>query len=182
MKGYKGMDENMRCRGMQFEIGKSYHVDGEIEMCRNGLHFCRSLPEVFKYYERNEQNRFYEVETGENVLCGNDKCVTSDLSVIRELSTIEINRAYHGDGFGDGNGDGCGNGNGCGIGNGFGNDIGYDGFGDGCGCGDGNGNGYGNGRENAFGDKYGDGYGDGYGYGYGYRYGSAQKILIFKEM
>ena len=35
MKGYKGMDANMQCRGMQFEIGKTYKVDGEIKLCEN---------------------------------------------------------------------------------------------------------------------------------------------------
>lgn len=33
VKGYKGMNKDMTCRGMQFEIGKTYSVDGDIELC-----------------------------------------------------------------------------------------------------------------------------------------------------
>ena len=32
MKGYKGMESDMTCRGMQFEVGKTYHVGGKIEV------------------------------------------------------------------------------------------------------------------------------------------------------
>ena len=36
MHGYKGMTKDMKCRGMQFEIGKKYCVNGDIELCKNG--------------------------------------------------------------------------------------------------------------------------------------------------
>lgn len=169
MKGYKGMDENMRCRGMQFEIGKSYHVDGKIELCKNGLHFCRVLRYAFIYYNRNGRNRFFEVEAGENVIVRGDKCVTSDLTVIRELAAIEINRAFYGSGKGKGYGCGDGIGYGCGDGDGYGDGYGFrngDGFGNSTGFGY-----YGTGTGNG---------GDGYGGGYGGN--DIQKILIFKEM
>ena len=151
MKGYKGMDMNMQCRGMQFEIGKSYHVDGEIKVCSKGLHFCKQLKDVFDFYNR-EGNRFFEIETLGIVKTDGTKSATSDLRIIRELSDIEINRVVYG--YGNGNGYGNGDGDGYGYGNGYG-------------YGDGNGNGYG----------YGYGNGDGYGYGYGY--GNIQKILLF---
>lgn len=37
---YKGMDSNMQCRGMQYEVGKEFSVDGKIECCGNDLHAC----------------------------------------------------------------------------------------------------------------------------------------------
>ena len=40
MKGYKGTDANMQCRGMQYEVGNSYHQDGVISVCHNGLLIC----------------------------------------------------------------------------------------------------------------------------------------------
>ena len=33
MKGYKGMTKDMTCRGMPFEIGKSYHIEGNVRLC-----------------------------------------------------------------------------------------------------------------------------------------------------
>ena len=52
MKGYKGMNADMTCRGMRYEVGKSYHVDGNITVCERGLHFCERLTDVFDYYKR----------------------------------------------------------------------------------------------------------------------------------
>ena len=32
---YKGFDENLCCRGFQYEIGKEYVHEGEIECCES---------------------------------------------------------------------------------------------------------------------------------------------------
>lgn len=32
MKGYKATDENMQCRGYQFELGKWHEHEGELEL------------------------------------------------------------------------------------------------------------------------------------------------------
>lgn len=47
---YKGMDSKMQCRGMQYEVGKEFSVDGEIECCGNGLHACERPLDVLGYY------------------------------------------------------------------------------------------------------------------------------------
>ena len=112
MKGYKGMDEHMKCRGMQYEVGKTYHADGDINVCSNGLHFCERLTDAFDYYNRNG-NRFFEVEASGTVKTKGRKSAASDLRIVRELDDIEINRTVYGDGYGYGNGygDGYGYGN-----------------------------------------------------------------------
>ena len=171
MKGYKGMTAYMYCRGMQYEIGKSYHEDN-IALCERGLHFCKNLRDVFRFYGLEDGNRFFEVEATGNIYQGGNKCVASDLTIIRELTDIEVNRNYYGNGYGDDDG--------YGYGNGYGDDDGYgygygDGDGYGYGYGDGNGNGYGDG--DGYGNGYGDDDGDGNGYGYG-----IQNVLIFKEV
>ena len=130
MKGYKGMDSNMQCRGMQFEVGKSYHVDGDISVCHNGLHFCERLKDVFYYYAA-DGNRFFEIEASGTVRTVGGKSAASDLFIVRELTRIEINRIVYGNGYGcgygygDGYGDGGGNGDGNGYGNGESNGYGY---------------------------------------------------------
>ena len=163
MKGYKGTNKDMTCRGMQYEIGKTYHVDGEIKLCRNGLHFCEKLQDVFDFYPK-DTSLYFEVKTDALVIKGDKKCVTSNLTIVKEVPEIEINRIYHS----YSNGDGCSNSYnyGCGDGDGYGR-------GDGCG----NGNGYG------CGDGYGDGYGYSNGNGYGCGFGSERNridnILMF---
>lgn len=111
------MNKDMRCRGMQYDVGKTYHVDGKIEMCKNGLHFCKNLVDVLNFYPKRDGNRFFEVETRGRVCEEGVKCATATLTVLRELTAAEINRVFYGCGNGDGDGYG-------GIGDGYG-DVGY---------------------------------------------------------
>ena len=50
MKVYKGTDKDMRCKGLQYEIGKAVTVDGEIKLCERGLHACEMPLDVLNYY------------------------------------------------------------------------------------------------------------------------------------
>ena len=59
---YKGFDENLCCRGFQYEIGKKYEQEGEIECCRSGFHACTNPFDVLNYYNANGKNRFCKVE------------------------------------------------------------------------------------------------------------------------
>lgn len=157
MKGYKGMTKDMTCRGMKFEIGKTYHVDGDINLCKNGLHFCEELIDVLDYYGNYDGNRFFEIDADGVIKTNGKKSATSSLTVIREINDIELNRAIYGHGKGHG---GCycyDYGNGYEYGYGYCNGYNYY-----------NGNGYGDGYDN----------GDGNGYGYG-NYGNIQRIIKY---
>ena len=59
---YKGFDENLKCRGFQYEVGKEYEYDGEVECCRSGFHACTNPFDVLDYYDANGKNRFCVVE------------------------------------------------------------------------------------------------------------------------
>ena len=63
---YKGMDENMRCRGKQYEVGKTYTED-KADCCHAGMHACENPLDVFRYYKLNGKNRFFEVECSGDV-------------------------------------------------------------------------------------------------------------------
>lgn len=58
---YKGFDENMQCRGFQYEVGKEYEIDREIKCCNRGFHACKSPMEVWDYYDMIG-SRYAEVE------------------------------------------------------------------------------------------------------------------------
>ena len=136
MKGYKGMNADMTCRGMQYELGKTYHIDGNIKLCNRGFHFCEKLKDVFDYYGNDGTNRFFEIVADGDIESNGSKSAAHTITIVRELSAKEVNKIKYGDGYGNGNGHGYGNGNGDGNGDG-------DGYGDGYGYGDGDGYGYG---------------------------------------
>ena len=75
---YKGMDSKMQCRGMQYEVGKEFSVDGDIECCCNGLHACERPLDVFGYYAPGTGARYFRVEqSGEMARDGSDSKVAS---------------------------------------------------------------------------------------------------------
>lgn len=47
IKTFKGFDKNLCCRGMQYEIGKSYE-EPNAEVCNKGFHACERPLDVFK--------------------------------------------------------------------------------------------------------------------------------------
>ena len=61
MKVYKGTDKDMRCKGLQYEIGKAVTVDGDVKLCERGLHACEMPLDVLNYYPPAE-SRYFEAE------------------------------------------------------------------------------------------------------------------------
>ncbi len=56
---YKAFDNDLRCRGLQFTVGETTSVEGEIEMCENRIHCCKQALSCLQYYPRD--SRFCEV-------------------------------------------------------------------------------------------------------------------------
>lgn len=62
IEGYKGTDKNMKCRDFQYEIGKQFDSEGDIEKCESGFHLCLELSETFDYYQVGGGNRYFKVK------------------------------------------------------------------------------------------------------------------------
>ena len=95
MKGFKGFDKDLKCRDLQYEVGKEAAVDGDIELCKRGIHFCENPHDIFSYYAPGENNRFAVVEAEDvsNESNGDDsKRVCKRLTVKAEISVFEICR------------------------------------------------------------------------------------------
>ncbi len=60
IKGFKGFDKDMKCKGFQYEVGKEYKCD-KAKACETGFHFCENPIDVFSYYAPND-SVFAEVE------------------------------------------------------------------------------------------------------------------------
>ena len=87
----KGFDENLCCRGFQFEIGKEYKIDSdELELCTDTVfHYCKSIQNVHYFYNV-DISRFCEIEVlGEEVTDGK-KYGSNHIRIVREITGEEL--------------------------------------------------------------------------------------------
>ena len=89
VKGFKGFNEDLTCRGFQYEIGKTYKHNGEVELCRSGFHFCRKLEDVHNFYNL-KTSRICEIEAKGKIDDDGVKSVCSRMRIVREVSREEI--------------------------------------------------------------------------------------------
>ena len=90
----KGFDENLCCKGMQFEIGKTYETGypkEKLECCSETvIHFCDNLQSVHGYYSVLGTNRFCEVEPLGDIVKDDDKYGTNKIKIVREIVGEEL--------------------------------------------------------------------------------------------
>lgn len=78
---------------MQYEVGKTYVLEGEPKLCERGFHFCTSALAVFEYY--TPTNRFAIVKAYENDVIHDTannsyKAVAKRITIVREITLDEI--------------------------------------------------------------------------------------------
>ena len=90
----KGFDENLCCRGMQFEIGKTYETGypkKELKCCSSTvIHFCDNLKYVHEFYDVRKNNRYCEVEPLGDVIKKDNKYGTNKIKIVREITGEEL--------------------------------------------------------------------------------------------
>ena len=88
VKVYKGTDKDMKCRGMQYELGETKKDTGAVRCGNKGFHSCEAPFDVLKYYPMRNGNRFFEAEAGGKVdRSGADdsKLASSELTLKAEI-------------------------------------------------------------------------------------------------
>ena len=95
IQGFKGFDENLKCRDFQYEIGKEYKMKEKPVICDTGFHFCRYPLDMFRYYEPVNGNRFCEIEATGDVVHDEDdtKSCTNKIKICAELNFKKITDA-----------------------------------------------------------------------------------------
>lgn len=91
----KGFDQNLCCRGMQFEVGKEYKTgfnDDELTLCSETVfHYCKSLIDVNSFYSvKNSNNRFCEIEVLGKEITDGKKYGSNHIKILREISEDEL--------------------------------------------------------------------------------------------
>ena len=92
IKGYKGFNPDLTCRGYKYEIGKEYDTD-KAEQCESGFHFCEFPFDVFSYYPPSSEKgetRYAEVEGSGQMDKGQDKISCTHLSIKTEIGLSGI--------------------------------------------------------------------------------------------
>ena len=94
MRVYKGTDKDMRCKGLQYEIGKAVTVDGDVKLCERGLHACEMPLDVLNYYPPATSRYFEsELEGVTDEKQGDTKRVGNRLTLKAELSIAGLVKA-----------------------------------------------------------------------------------------
>ena len=90
VKGYKVFNPDWTCRGFQYEVGKTFEHDGNIELCGSGFHFCQKASDCFNYYDFNSNNKVAEIEALDLVETEGNKSVTNKIHIVREIPWQEL--------------------------------------------------------------------------------------------
>lgn len=92
---YKGFNKDLMCRGYQYEVGKEYEIDGNIEVCERGFHACESPLEVLDHYfldNNADFARFCEVEQSGEIKRESEstKVASSRIKIKAELKFSDL--------------------------------------------------------------------------------------------
>ncbi len=91
MTGYKVFNSDWKCKKFQFVVGETFTIPrpSDLHLCSTGFHFCLQPVECNEHYQLSHDNKYALVETAGNVIIGEDKCVTSSIKIVREISYAE---------------------------------------------------------------------------------------------
>jgi hypothetical protein len=92
--GYKGVNNLFQgMNNFQFEVGKTYTIEGEIIPCEWGFHFCEEPVHVLEFYSLNLGNHFLEIEALGEIKKGDfnnsSKACTNIIKIKREIPLEE---------------------------------------------------------------------------------------------
>ena len=98
MKGYKGFEKGLICRGKQYAENTIFEEENA-EICKSGMNFCENPFDVLEYYgyinDKSEINEFAEVEALDD--CKTDdkkKYTTKKLKIGTKLNIVGFAKAF----------------------------------------------------------------------------------------
>jgi hypothetical protein len=91
---YKGFDQQLNCRGFQYELGKTFEHKGAVKACEGGFHACEYPLDVLNYYAP-AGSRFAVVEQSGEISRhdGDSKVASSHISIKAEIDFAGLIKA-----------------------------------------------------------------------------------------
>ena len=102
--GYKAFNkdaEGLYCQPNNFKFrykaGEVYEIEGKLSICNNGIHFCRELKNVFKFYDLVQWVSVHKVEVLGDIIDDEDniKSCTNKLKILEEVSFKDIIQSFN---------------------------------------------------------------------------------------
>ena len=87
----KGFDQNLRCRGYQFEVGQTYTHEGTVEVCKSGFHAVEYALDVFGYYPPGDSRYCVVAQSGQIGRQDDDsKIVSASITIQAEIKLPQL--------------------------------------------------------------------------------------------
>lgn len=97
MKGYKAFNKDLTCRGFQYEIGKTYEMEGKLIICKKGFHFCKTIGDTYKFYPMDGNTRICEIEALGAIATENStKFCTNKIKIVKEVTDSTLRKGNAG--------------------------------------------------------------------------------------
>ncbi len=101
-KAFRLKGDKLFCQKKEYREGVKHSVKGELELCRNGIHYCTNLFDIFNHYngELDKDIAIYEIEVGDKVIKSDNgsKCCTNSCVLKKRLYREDIIRILNGGG------------------------------------------------------------------------------------
>ena len=99
-KAFRLKGDKLFCQKKEYREGVKNRVKGVLELCRNGIHYCTNLFDIFNYYhgELDKDIAIYEIEVGDKVIKSDNgsKCCTNSCVLKKRLYREDIIRILNG--------------------------------------------------------------------------------------
>ena len=93
-KAFRLKGDRLFCLKKEYREGVKHRVKGELELCKNGIHYCTNLFDIFNYHngEIDKDIAIYEIEVGDKVIKSNNgsKCCTNSCVLKKRLYRKDI--------------------------------------------------------------------------------------------
>ena len=89
---YKGFQQDMTCRGFQFELDKTFEHEGTVKACSSGFHSCEYPLDCFSYYPP-ASSRYAEAVAKGTISRedgGDSKIASATITIKAELSVHQL--------------------------------------------------------------------------------------------